>query len=103
MNLTEQLRTAVENPIAADDFSFEQHLEPILHEVGMTPQDGGGAVTFASGADPLVPSRFRFGAAAALALAAKGVAASAVWRDRGGLAQDIDIDVRKAFRRFSGF
>jgi crotonobetainyl-CoA:carnitine CoA-transferase CaiB-like acyl-CoA transferase len=103
MNLTEQLRKAVENPITADDFSFEQNVATILHEVGMTPQDSGGAVTFASGADPLVPSRLRFGSAAALALATKGIAASAIWRDRGGHAQDINIDVRKAFRRFSGF
>ena len=37
-----------------------------------------------------------------MALAAKGVAASAVWRERGGNDQDIAIDVRKAFKRFTG-
>jgi crotonobetainyl-CoA:carnitine CoA-transferase CaiB-like acyl-CoA transferase len=103
MNLTEQLRRVVENPIAADDFNFAENVEKILREVGMPPEDSGGAVTFASGADPLVPSRFRFGSAAALGLATKAIAASAIWRDRGGQAQDINIDVRKAFRRFSGF
>ncbi|WP_020578260.1 CoA transferase [Actinopolymorpha alba] len=103
MNLTAQLRKAVENPIVADDFSFERYLEEILHEVGMTPKDSGGAVTFTSGADPLISSRLRFGSAASLALAAKGIAASAIWQDRGGRAQDIKVDVRKAFRRFSGF
>ena len=40
---------------------------------------------------------------AAVALAAKGVAASALWRARGGRDQNIAIDVRKAFQRFSGF
>jgi crotonobetainyl-CoA:carnitine CoA-transferase CaiB-like acyl-CoA transferase len=103
MNLTQQLRRAVENPIATDDFDFEEKLEAILREVGMTPEDSGGTVTFTGGADPLVASRFRFGSAAAVALAAKGVAASAIWRDRGGQAQNINVDVRKAFRRFAGF
>ncbi|MGV9427934.1 CoA transferase [Streptomyces sp. NPDC003656] len=60
-------------------------------------------MSFTSGADPLVPGRFRFGSAAAIALAGKGVAASAIWRDRGGEPQDVTIDVRKAFRRFAGF
>jgi hypothetical protein len=103
MNLTEQLRKAVESPIVGDDFSFEQNLEAILHEVGGRSHDSGGSVTFTAGADPLVPSRFRFGSAAALALAAKAIAASAIWRDRGGDVQDINVDVRKAFRRFAGF
>ncbi|MFE2092891.1 CoA transferase [Streptomyces sp. NPDC002596] len=69
----------------------------------MTASDCGGAVAITSGADPLVPARFRFGSAAALALAGKGVAASAIWQDRGGEPQDVTIDVRKAFRRFAGF
>lgn len=103
MNFTEQLRHAVENPISSDDFDFEAHLAAVLREAGFQPDDCGGAVTFSSGADPLVPGRFRFGSAAALALAGKGVAASAIWRDRGGEPQDITIDVRKAFRRFAGF
>ncbi|MFE2579096.1 CoA transferase [Streptomyces sp. NPDC059378] len=60
-------------------------------------------MAFTCGADPLVPGRFRFGSAAALALAGKGVAASAIWRDRGGEPQDVTVDVRKAFRRFAGF
>ncbi|GAA3833643.1 CoA transferase [Streptomyces chiangmaiensis] len=103
MNLTEQIRHAVKNPISTDVFDFEANLATILREAGLKPQDCGGEVTFASGADPLIPGRFRFGSAAALALAAKGVAASAIWRDRGGHDQDINIDVRKAFRRFAGF
>lgn len=39
---------------------------------------------FYGGADPLIASPFFFASAAAVALGAKGVAASAVWRDRGG-------------------
>ncbi|MGW2563712.1 CoA transferase [Streptomyces sp. NPDC001514] len=103
MNLTERLRKAAENPVSSNVFPFEQHLEEVLREAGLTPMDCGGTVAFTSGADPLVPGRFRFGSAAALALAGKGIAASAIWRDRGGEDQDVTIDVRKAFRRFAGF
>ncbi|MER6039074.1 CoA transferase [Streptomyces sp. NPDC001835] len=103
MNLTERLREAVEHPISSDAFDFEAHLGEVLHEAGLTADDCGGAVAIIAGVDPLVPARFRFGSAAALTLAGKGVAASAIWRDRGGEPQDITIDVRKAFRRFAGF
>ncbi|MFD0502492.1 hypothetical protein ACFQ0G_05030 [Streptomyces chiangmaiensis] len=70
--MTEQIRHAVKNPISTDVFDFEANLATILREAGLKPQDCGGEVTFASGADPLIPGRFRFGSAAALALAAKG-------------------------------
>jgi hypothetical protein len=36
-------------------------------------------------------------------LAAKTIAAAAVWRDRTGEGQDIHVDIRKSFRRFAGF
>ena len=58
---------------------------------------------FYGGADPLIASPFLFASAAAVALGAKGVAASAIWRERGGDDQDIAIDIRRAFQRFSGF
>jgi crotonobetainyl-CoA:carnitine CoA-transferase CaiB-like acyl-CoA transferase len=60
-------------------------------------------VRFYGGADPLIASPFPFPSAAAVALGAKGVAASAIWRERGGGDQDIAIDIRRAFQRFSGF
>ena len=51
----------------------------------------------------MISSPFFFASAAAVALAAKGVVASAIWRERGGAEQNIvAIDVRKAFQRFSG-
>jgi hypothetical protein len=39
----------------------------------------------------------------AIGLAAKAVAASAIWRFRSGEGQDIHVDVRKALRRFAPF
>jgi crotonobetainyl-CoA:carnitine CoA-transferase CaiB-like acyl-CoA transferase len=78
-------------------------LDDVLGAVGLSVTDAGAKVRFYGGADPLIASPFRFAAAAAVALGAKGVAASAVWRERGGADQDIAIDVRRAFQRFSGF
>jgi crotonobetainyl-CoA:carnitine CoA-transferase CaiB-like acyl-CoA transferase len=40
---------------------------------------------------------------AGIGLAAKTIAAAAVWRDRTGQGQDVHVDIRKAFRRFGGF
>jgi crotonobetainyl-CoA:carnitine CoA-transferase CaiB-like acyl-CoA transferase len=101
--LTGQIRHSVDNPLTSTDFDFSAALDDVLRAVDRSPRDAGGKVSFYGGADPLIDSPFRFAAAAAVALAAKGVAASAIWRQRGGSDQDIAIDVRKAFQRFSGF
>ena len=101
--LTQQIRYSVNNPLTATDFDFSAVLDDVLSTVGLSVADAGGKVRFYGGADPLIASPFRFASAAAVALVAKGVAASAVWRERGGGDQDIAIDVRRAFQRFSGF
>src|SRR5215471_4827532 len=102
-NLTDQVMRAVNNPLTTSDFDFAAVLDEVLNGVGLSVENAGGQVHFYGGADPLIPSPFFFASAAAVALAAKGVAASALWRERGGSDQNIAIDVRKAFQRFSGF
>jgi crotonobetainyl-CoA:carnitine CoA-transferase CaiB-like acyl-CoA transferase len=101
--LTDQLKHSVNNPLTDQDFDFTAVLDDVLTTVGLSVEDAGGQVRFYGGSDPLIASPFFFASAAAVALAAKGVAASAIWRERGGADQNIAIDVRKAFRRFSGF
>src|SRR5262245_34790415 len=101
--LTEQIRHSVNTPLTTTDVDFPAVLDDVVSTVGLGVEDAGGNVRFYGGADPLIASPFRFASAAAVALAAKGVAAAAIWRDRGGNDQDIAIDVRKAFQRFSGF
>src|SRR5262249_51345896 len=64
--------------------------------------DSGGKISF-YGCDPIIPSPLRFGTTAAIGLAAKAVAVAALWRARTGEGQDIEVDVRKALRRFCGF
>jgi len=102
-DLTNQIRHSVNNPLTTTDFNFAAALDDVLSTTGFNVTDAGGRVHFYGGADPLIDSPFLFASAAAVALAAKGVAASVIWRKRGGEDQDIAIDVRKAFQRFSGF
>jgi crotonobetainyl-CoA:carnitine CoA-transferase CaiB-like acyl-CoA transferase len=48
------------------------------------------------GSDPVVPSRYRAGLASATALAAQAVGVAEIWRQRGGGAQSIEVDLSKA-------
>ncbi len=100
--LTETLQSKLSNPESCPDFDLHHGLNQVLEDVGMTTADSGGKLTF-YGSDPIVPSRLRFGAMAAIGLAAKAIGVAAVWRSRTGEGQDISVDVRKAFQRFCGF
>ncbi len=100
--LTEALESKLSNPATASNFDLHGGVNELLKNVGMTAADSGGELTF-YGQDPIVPSPFRFGTSAAIGLAAKTVAAAAIWRDRSGEGQDVHVDLRKAFRRFCGF
>jgi crotonobetainyl-CoA:carnitine CoA-transferase CaiB-like acyl-CoA transferase len=102
VHLTETIVDKLNNPSTSSDFDFHAGVNQVLADVGMSSADSGGQLTF-YGQDPIVPSRIRFATTAGIGLAAKTIAAAAVWRDRTGQGQDIHVDVRKAFRRFSGF
>ena len=100
--LTQGLIAKLDHPATSPEIDLEAALNDVLAAVGMSSADCGGKVSF-YGQDPIIPSRLRFGAMAALGLAAKAVAVAAIWRDRTGQGQDLDVDVRKALRRFAGF
>jgi len=100
--LTETIAEKLSNPATSSDFDFHQGVNQVLADVGMSAADSGGQLTF-YGQDPIIPSRIRFATMAGIGLAAKTIAAAAVWRDRTGQSQDVHVDVRKAYRRFSGF
>ena len=55
-----------------------------------------GDVEFCGGADPVLPTPFRIGEAAAASLAAVGLAAADIWEMRTGRRQRIGVDVRQA-------
>src|ERR1700753_458455 len=100
--LTETIVGKLNNPDTTSEFDFYQGVNQLLAEVGMSSADSGGRLSF-YGQDPIIPSRIRFATMAGIGLAAKTIAAAAVWRDRTGQGQDIHVDVRKGFRRFAGF
>lgn len=101
--LTKSIVKANENRLTDNrDFDIYQELENVLQGVGLSAKDSGGSITF-YGEDPIVPSTLRLASAAAIALVAKSVAVSKIWRIRGGKGQDIHMDLRKAIRRLSPF
>jgi len=100
--LSETIVDKLNNPSTSSDFDLRDGVNQVLADVGMSAADSGGQLTF-YGQDPIVPSRIRFATMAGIGLAAKTIAAAALWRDRTGQGQDVHIDVRKAYRRFSGF
>ena len=53
-------------------------------------------VTFTGGADPVLPTPFRIGAAGAASLAATGLAAAELWQIRTGRRQQVGVDLRQA-------
>lgn len=55
------------------------------------------------GADPVLPTRFRVGDAAAAALAACGLQAAEIWERRGGRPQRVRVDVTGAAASLVGF
>src|SRR5436309_5396796 len=59
--------------------------------------DGQAAdAVFTGGADPVLPTPFRIGAAGAATLAASGLAATELWRLRTGRRQQVTVDLRQA-------
>src|ERR1700719_953479 len=100
--LTNMLETKLRTPATSLEFDFHGVVDQVLADVGLTARDSGGKLTF-YGQDPIVPSSFKFGAMAAVGLAARSIALAALWKSQTGAGQDIHVDVRKALRRFSGF
>ena len=105
MSVTDRIRAALANPISSeeqDTFDIHAALNEVLAGVGLSEKDSGGRVEF-TGADPIVPSAVRLGAAPAIGLVAKSVALAALWRHRGGAGQDIGMDLRRAPHRLCPF
>jgi crotonobetainyl-CoA:carnitine CoA-transferase CaiB-like acyl-CoA transferase len=98
----EQLKAAmlqaIRNPLTSDAFDIEGELRRMLTEIGLAPEDSGGAIRF-EGRDPLMPSAVRLGGAAALGLVQQSVAAAKLWKMRTGYGQDIHVNLGQAIRR----
>jgi crotonobetainyl-CoA:carnitine CoA-transferase CaiB-like acyl-CoA transferase len=70
-------------------------LRAILPIAGWSENEAG-AVTFSGGSDPVLPTPFHIGTAAAATLAANGLAASRLWEARTGRRQPVAVDLRQA-------
>ena len=81
--------------VASVDFDPSGALDALLGDLGLCSADAGGAVTFA-GADPILSSRLRLGAAIGIPIMAGAVGAAAMWRMRNGIGQDLHLDLRQA-------
>jgi len=75
------------NPVSA--------LDDLLSDVGLSRAEAGVAVSFA-GQDPILPAAHRLGACIGIPLMAGAVAAVAFHRQRGGPAQELQLDLRQA-------
>jgi crotonobetainyl-CoA:carnitine CoA-transferase CaiB-like acyl-CoA transferase len=79
----------------AASFDIDQAFATFMKDLGQSPSDGGGTVTF-TGRDPILRSHFRIGACMAIPAMAAGVGAAAIWKERTGEGQDVKIDLREA-------
>ena len=73
----------------------DQILSTLLTIPGCDPAQAS-RVSFTGGVDPILPTPFRIGEAAAASLAAVGLAVSDLWETRTGRRQDIAVDARQA-------
>ena len=101
-SLTERLIKAHARPVTSADFDLPAALEQVLADVRLSADDAGGVVSHV-GADPVLKSPLRIGAAATIGLLAKSAAAAALHRWRGGPGQDISVDLRRTPHRLSPF
>jgi len=76
-------------------FDIDQTFVAFMRDLGQSPSDAGGTVTF-TGRDPILRSHFRIGTSMALPAMAAGVGAAAIWNERTGIGQDVKIDLREA-------
>jgi crotonobetainyl-CoA:carnitine CoA-transferase CaiB-like acyl-CoA transferase len=81
--------------LPAADFDINTTFTGFMKDIGGTPADGGGKVSF-TGQDPILRSHFRIGAAMALPAMGAAVGAAAIWRERTGEGQDLKVDLRES-------
>jgi crotonobetainyl-CoA:carnitine CoA-transferase CaiB-like acyl-CoA transferase len=81
--------------IGDNDFDPLAALDDLLDDVGLSRAETGGRVSF-NGHDPILSAAHRLGACIGVPIMAGAVAAVAFHRQRGGPAQDLELDLRQA-------
>ncbi len=101
MQLDIRLRKACSGRIKEEGkINIYEEFEKVVNEIGMSSEDAGGKIIF-NGADPVVNSTIALGTGSAIGLMAKSLAATKIWRMRGGEGQDMSIDISKGISRLS--
>ena len=77
------------------NFDINQSFEDFMRGIGGSATDGGGDVKFI-GQDPLLRSHFRIGSSMAIPAMAAAVGAAAIWKERTGEGQDVQVDLRES-------
>ena len=93
--LDERLKKSCGSRIAEDGkIDIMNEFRFAAEEIGLSPEDSGGTITF-KGMDPIVNSTIPLGTGAAISLMLKALAATKVWRMRGGEGQDMSVEISK--------
>lgn len=101
MTLDERLRKSCTETISEDGkINIYDEFEKVANSIGMSATDAGGKITF-NGADPIVDSTIALGTGASIGLMLKSLAATNIWRMRGGDGQNMEIDIAKSISRLS--
>jgi crotonobetainyl-CoA:carnitine CoA-transferase CaiB-like acyl-CoA transferase len=87
-------------PSSAANAGVREAARGLLVSVGLPASSADGLSI--CGNDPVYPSPFRFGEAAAAVLGATGAAASLLWEAHTGRPQGVAVDVRRAAASLSG-
>jgi crotonobetainyl-CoA:carnitine CoA-transferase CaiB-like acyl-CoA transferase len=82
-------------PKATPGFDVNAHFHSVMNELGLSPEDTGGTITFV-GEDPIFPSVHRLGACIGIPIMAGAAGIADIWRQRSGRGQDLTLDLRKA-------
>src|SRR6201987_4262824 len=82
-------------PKATPGFDINAAFRSVRHELGLSPEDTGGTITFV-GEDPIFPSVHRLGACISIPIMAGAAGIADIWRQRTGRGQDLTLDLRKA-------
>ncbi|MGK2696285.1 CoA transferase [Serratia surfactantfaciens] len=100
--LEDVIRFNLNNRLKNDHIDLRNETESLLNDIGASLSEFGGTITF-YGKDPIIPSVLRYGSFSAISLAAKAAQIASIWKIKTGEPQDINVDVRKALRRFACF
>jgi crotonobetainyl-CoA:carnitine CoA-transferase CaiB-like acyl-CoA transferase len=79
-----------------------RELAEVLGVVGLDRLSGGGKIAFIGG-DPIVKSALPLATMAAVSLMAKAVSVADLWRFRGGVGQDLSVNLGQVLHRLCPF